>query len=337
MNAQLRTKLEKLRVDYQQVKGYSFTHFFCPILFRDEDTPLCKAHIISQAFSNSSRKWTIQRKDVDEFYGSNFEAEFSSIQYKEDRSIGKTLVNKELYRKFSPKIFIDDNPIDYFIARGDIPNQFTPVLFENDDGRTIFLGLKMSPGEFEPIEGRKIEIEISKDVRIPSLVSLIKAAHLTLFEMLGYTYALSASGHFTGFEILGKFFWQNRDKPKTEIIESARPFFREFTHMVRPIQENTLGIKGTATDRLLYLCRSVSGSPWAFIVFIRTSKLLHAVMIPLLDDVDKAGLFYNFLQNDHEVLEASLCKFDNNQWEISKKTTRLQWPKSGTLYPEFPI
>jgi len=336
MNFQVQTKLDQLREDYEQVRGYPFTHFFCPILFRDEDTPLCKAHIINRAFPSSSRKWTIQRKDVDEFYGSNFEADFSAIQYKENRSIGKTLTDKALYNTFFPKIIINDKPVDYFIARGNIPEQFTPVLFENDDGKTILLGLKMSPAEYKSLEGEKLEIEISKDVRISALVSLIKAAHLTLFDMIGYRYALSAAGFFTGWDVLGKFYLQNFNKTKSEILANAIPFFSEFSHMTRPILTNNMSSKGTIADRLLYLCKSGNSSPWAFIVFIKTSHLLHAVIIPLLDQAYKAERFYNFLRDENEFLEATLCRFNQDHWEVSKESTKLHWPKTGILYPEFP-
>jgi hypothetical protein len=334
MNAQLEAKLEKLRVDYQQVTGYPFTHFFCPLLFRDEETPLCKAHIVSQAFSNSSRRWTVQRKDVDEFFGANFESEFSALQYNENKSLGKTLIDKTLYKTFNPKISIDDKPIQYFIARSDIPAQYTPVLFENDDGSTIFLGLKISSEEYKTLEGKKIEIEISKDLRVSSIVSLIKATHLTLFEMLGYRYAFSAAGLFIGREILGKFFGENHNKTKSEILANALTYFREFIHMTRPIQSQSLDIRGTITDGIIFLCRSNRDKPWAFIVFIKTSQLLHAVMIPILDDADNAKRFYSFLHGNNETVEGSYYKYIKDHWVIAKESIRLTWPKTGTLYPE---
>jgi len=75
MSADFQAKLEKLRSDYHQVRGAPFSHFFCPVLFSDEDVPLCKAHIVNLVFPDSSRIWTVQRKDVDNFYGSTFEAD----------------------------------------------------------------------------------------------------------------------------------------------------------------------------------------------------------------------------------------------------------------------
>jgi hypothetical protein len=67
MGTDLQSKLEKLKSDYVSVTGIPFSHFFCPVVFDDQDVTLCKAHIINQFFPGSSRAWTVQRKDVDNF------------------------------------------------------------------------------------------------------------------------------------------------------------------------------------------------------------------------------------------------------------------------------
>ena len=87
MKAVLKTHVARLNVDYTGVSGSPFYHFFCPILYRDEDTKLCRAHVINAAFRDSDRSCTVQRADVDAFYGSLFEAEFLAIQEK-DRNWG---------------------------------------------------------------------------------------------------------------------------------------------------------------------------------------------------------------------------------------------------------
>lgn len=46
----LRSAIEKLRVDFAAEPGRPFTHFQCPILFRDEPAELCRGHIANQAF-----------------------------------------------------------------------------------------------------------------------------------------------------------------------------------------------------------------------------------------------------------------------------------------------
>ena len=54
--------------------GEPFHHFYCPVLFLDDEAELCKAHIVNAVFAGSTR-WTVQRKDVDNFYGHVFESD----------------------------------------------------------------------------------------------------------------------------------------------------------------------------------------------------------------------------------------------------------------------
>jgi len=71
MNANHRPKLKRLNADYAQLTGQPFSYFLCPILFKDEDVPLSQAHVVNKAFPDSSLTQTIQRQDVDSFYGAN--------------------------------------------------------------------------------------------------------------------------------------------------------------------------------------------------------------------------------------------------------------------------
>lgn len=332
MNTKMLSKLEKLRADYAQVKGQPFSHFYCPILFRDEDTELAKAHIVGRAFRASSRHWTVQRKDVDNFYCSNFEADFIDIEFREKPNAGRTITEKVLAKKFHPRILADNKQVNYFVAQGNIPDHFTPVKFDSD-GRTVLLGLKMSPKDFLAVRERKWEIVISKDVRIPALVSLIKAAHLTLFEMLSYHYALSAGGYFVGRDVLGEFFLRNCNKTKSEVLKDAHLFFREFANMVRPIQSSSLNLRGTITDGLVLVCKDNMGSPWALIAFVKTLQSLHAVMIPILDQPDSAAKFIGFLKDEKESINVAYCRYEQGQWKLSNESVKLLWPKTGTLYP----
>lgn len=333
MKASVKSKLERLRSDFAQIRGQPFVHFSCPVLFKDERTPLCQAHIINYAFANSSRAWTVQRNDVDSFYGTNFEADFLAIQYHvESRSPAEVLTDKKLSRILSPRILVDGVPVDYFIANEALPEHFTGVEFHSD-GQSVQLGLKIPPENVATLVDHKWEIEIGKDVRMPALVSLIKAAHLTLFHMLGYRYALSAGGHFVGRRILGEFFRQNHGTSKSEVGENALAFFREFAHMVRPVQASDFDLQGTVTDGMLFICRASGGFPWALIVFIRTSRLLHAVMIPVFDQPDAVATFFDFLRDENDSIDVSWCRFEQDRWEINRQVRKLVWPKSGVLYP----
>jgi hypothetical protein len=333
MGSQIKLKLEKMRIDYYRVSGKVFSHFFCPILYSDEPVELCKAHIVNVAFPNSSPIWTIQRKDVDSFYGSNFEADFVTLKYRGESIVEKAITDRNIFNKFNPKLLLDDKPIDFFVTQDNVPSFFTKIAFDNNNELTT-LGLKMHPNDFLSKVEHKWDVEISKDVRIPALVSLIKSAHLTMFEMLGYNYALSAGGYFVGKQILGNFFMQNQGKSKSDVANNAFPYFREFTHMVRPLQQNNPNFKGTITDGNLLLCKSSNGTYWAAIVFIKASESLHAVLIPLFSEIEAVATFMEFINNNHDEVNVNFCKFEKNLWRIDKSANTLTWPKDGTLYPE---
>src|SRR5271157_6434322 len=130
MNENFQQTFDKLNADYTQLKGQPFAHFFCPILFRDENVLLCQAHIINQAFPDAPSDWTIQRKDVDNFYGSVFESEFVAIQYS-GQTHGGIFADKKLSKLFKPQILVDDKPVDFYLPNNEVPKDFTRLQFDN--------------------------------------------------------------------------------------------------------------------------------------------------------------------------------------------------------------
>ena len=336
MKAEARSRLGILRDDYQKTRGQLWNYFFCPILFRDEEVDLCKAHIVNQAFPNSSRVWTLQRKDVDQFYGANFESDFVDTQHVGIWSASEVLSKRSLRRKLEMKITVDDQVIGHYFPKDTqvaTPNQFTRIELESA-GQRIPLILKMSSKEFEAGLKKKWEFNLAKDMRLPAFVSLIKAAHLTLFHILGYQYALSASGYFIGRQVLGEFFLQNKAKAKSEVIRNALTFFDEYVHIVRPVQSSGFGLLGTVTDKIMLVCDGAGSSRWAFIVFIKMAQNLSAVMIPILDQPEAASTYYSFLRSNHEMVDANFCQFTNEQWLVDQTTYSIPWPKQGIGFHE---
>ena len=332
MSASLNSKVDRLRSDYTRITGNPFVYFFCPVLYKDEEAQLCKGHIVPQGFARSSRAWTVQRQDVDNFYGTSFEDDFLAIQYRiEGQSPDQVVTDETLARRFRPKIFLEGKAVDHFIAHDAVPGHFTPLEFHSN-GKCVLLGLKMARHDAAGAVGHKLEIQIEKDARIPAVVSLIKAAHLTLFHMLGYRYALSAAGHFVGRQILGEFFLRGQGKPRAEVAEEALVFFRQFAHMVRPVQSHP-DLKGTATDRTVLLCWGGDSLAWALTVFVRTSRVLHAVLIPVLESPETAAIFNGFLEDQNESIDVSYCRLGAESWAVEPGVQTLAWPKRGTLYP----
>ena len=119
--------------------------FFCPILYRDEDTELCRAHVINRSFRDSDRSWTIQRADVDAYYGSLFERDFLAIEMKDSPIAEEALADKMLASQFKPKIVLDGKVLKHYSgAQKSVPKQFSSLDFDFH-GRTVPLVLKLSP------------------------------------------------------------------------------------------------------------------------------------------------------------------------------------------------
>ena len=154
MDAEGEAKLRELNVDFAEVRGMPFSHFFCPVLFRDEDVELCKAHIVNQAFSDARRHWTVQRADVDGFFGSCFESDFVDIQYQGQVTATQAMVDKALAKKFRPQVFVKGQAVPYYYPRATgSPPQHAKVQFEGEYG-TVDLRLKLHPNVLAPASPR---------------------------------------------------------------------------------------------------------------------------------------------------------------------------------------
>lgn len=328
MSAQILKKLESLRADFQSITGKPFRFFYCPILFKDEDVPICKAHILNAGLPNTAREWTIQRKDIDNFYGSYFESDFGAIRYKNSHTIGGAFTDKKLSQLLKPKILVDGEPVSFFRSKHGPLENATKMILE-DKGKIAELWLRMNISEVSSKKDQDWQLEIQKDIRIPAIVSLIKAAHLSLFHVLGYHYALSASGHFIGYDILGKFYLESRGLSKERCLSNALSFLAEYAHLVRPIIASEKVLEGTLKEKQMLVCRNTAGRYWAFIVFIRIIKTVHAVLMPIFQSPDDIEYYLSFIKNLDETLQVCHCQFKQDHWEIGKQSVSLNWPKKG--------
>ncbi|MHB0981024.1 MAG: hypothetical protein ACYC5Q_13325 [Thermoleophilia bacterium] len=319
-------KLRRLNTNYADVTGRAFAHFFCPILFRDEEAELCKAHIINVAFKGR-KPWTVQRKDVDNFYGSMFESDFVDLRHKE-RELQEIVSNPALIRRFRPSFSVNGRTIESYHATGLVPPCHTQLA--DGTGKDTHVVLKIDPSEMSALANAKWQVSIDKDLRLPSLVSILKAAHLTMFEMVGYEYALSSGGYFVGREILGDFFLANVGRPRPEVAANALTHFSQFVHMVRPVVGTWSHLDGTIHDRKLYVLKDGKVT-WGAVVFVRAASSLHAALLPVFQDDAGAERFAQFLLGSRERLEARHASYEGDHWRASTKGVTLDWPKTGTL------
>jgi hypothetical protein len=330
-----KNQLEHLRKDYAAVNGSPFKHFFCPILFNDEDTKLCMGHVVNQSIPNSSGVRIVQRQDVDSFFGSVVEADFATLLQARSRSPKDVIFDPALGKKMKPRIMVDGKECEHYHFRGHKAPEHAGLVLENEDGAAIKLVLRKSRDELLANAGKDWKIVVERDYRIPALASLIKAGYLTLFRLLGYRWALSAAGLRVGYDILGGFYRANCGKTTAEAKQEAVRYFREYVNMVRPIE----GFSGTAPlgtieDNVALACFGSSGRPFGMLVCVRTNRLLHGVLMPAYNHPESAATYLDFLNNDRETLRVSSCRFDTADgcWHGSDEPVEAFWPKGDATF-----
>jgi hypothetical protein len=335
LHPEIEQRLDKHRLDFSEVTGRPFEHFFCPILAVDEASQLIRGHVINSSYKGSPGSWVVQRADVDNFFGAFFEADFEALQHRDRATPITLLTERDLVKKFQPRILKNGEPVSF--TSQPFPPSAPFVRVELGDGPGApTIGLKMRPEEMIESARENWEFVVFKDARVSALVSLIKAAHLTLFHLLGYRYARTVTGHFVGYDILGRFYVANRGRPKQEILANAWSHFYEFRHMFRPLLLKNIGYEGTVRDRKVLFCHGSSGGIWAMIVLVRTAEQMNAVMVPAFGSADSVATFLGFLNNESETIQVSTAEFDiqNQRWIIYSDREEKHWPKQGLLYPD---
>ncbi len=338
MNQRARNRLELHRSDYAACTGKPYEHFFCPILFNDDPADLIRGHVINEAFKGSSKAWIVQRSDVDRFYGGFFEGDFELLQYMQGASLLDYFTNPKLFGAIRPKIYCGEEEIKYFPSDGKLPPEGFKFVECDIDGHIIELNVRATHEQMIA-QPSQWNYETKKDLRIPAFVSLIKAAHLSMFSLFGYRYALRHAGRFIGEDILGKFYRENRDvRSKKEAQRCAFQFFKPFKHMIRPIQPGSTTMEGTLSDGIVHLCASASGNPWAMIMFIRTGELRHAALIPFPENEEALAIYLDFLKNHHEQIHVMRGVYEpaNDRWLFESERRPQTWLKHGNLYPPQP-
>jgi hypothetical protein len=326
----IQDQLARLRRDYQEEAGQPFRHFYCPILHRDEQAELCRGHIINQKIPGSSRLWVVQRKDVDGFYGRVFEADVVAMIQSWGKPFAEALFDEDLRRKLRPRLTADGAEVPtYYAGRGSVPAHHSPLVIEGGR-KPIYMATRLPPEEMAALSLQHLQIEMKLDCRVAGLVSMIKAAHLTMFRLLDYVYALSGAGIEVGWSTLGRFYLENQGRKDHEVRAAAADFFGPYVNMVRPVgYGGTMPPRGTVEDHRLGICLGSSGRPFAYIVFVRTGDRLHAVLMPAVGHPDSVAAYLDFLRSERTTLRVSTAMFDTAKqgFLVVEQPEELVWAK----------
>ena len=334
MNPHTYNQLTHLSADFADQTGQTFQHFFCPILYVDDPTELVQGHIIPKCFGDSSGKTIVQRKDVDNCFG-HFEAIFEQIQ-RADLTHQELLDDKKA-GLLRPKLVSYGNEIQSYPyhPKQQVPEHHTLIGRIMDGSPVPWLVVKMLPDDFDALADHVISY-IDADFRMPALISCLKAAHLTLFRLLGYRYVFNSAGFFLGRTVLGNYYDRvfHLQRGSDDFSTATNIHFAKYQNMVRPVEQLILpvDITGTITDQMLLVCWDDDDRPWAVQVFVRFGRHLNGVLVPSGESnyakynqmLDARGSFD---------LNVSVARFGGTMFEVDSQRFEIDWPKAnlGTI------
>ena len=126
--------IAQLQADYERSQGKPFNHFFCPILLRDEDRPLCMGHVVPESYPNCCRARVPQRADVDNWFGAMFEADYG-VLLRAQRAGDKGMVFDDSLRGLlKPSIQVNGEECRHYDYRGTKSPRHVGVTLEHETG-----------------------------------------------------------------------------------------------------------------------------------------------------------------------------------------------------------
>jgi hypothetical protein len=334
----IQRKLRELQTSYvAHTNGQNFKHFFCPTLWVDEPVKLIPGHVFNRAFKHHRRRTVVQRADVDGFYARNFEVETIDFVRKQGKTMSDALDDDELAKLVRPDVFIDGKPVKtYYVQQNEVPAEHSVITLWNKDGKYRLLGVHCPQDVFDEMyETGRAKVISHSDWRVPSIVSILKAAHLSFFYVFGYRYGLSAAAEFLGRQILGSFFRDNQNKPKDEVIKSAKSHFIKFTNMIRPVFGTVPSwMKASIEGNAFFFLESSEGELYAIGAIVRTGSLVSHVYVPnFLSPNCDPGVYHSFLTSENEEYAYRVGFVDTARGviEIADNPQKLYWPKKDGL------
>ena len=239
----LGTNLDDFLDDYNSATGKSIQHFFCPILHVDEDVQLTRGHIVPESLGGKSR--VLQRADVDNGFGSFFEAEAAdAIRHGLDSrplhtALGRNPEDtKKIVRRFRLRVRFEET------------NQFLDAVLRNKDSRP---GFHVATDKLQKALGRRKKqtdvmglVTAELDARSSILVTALRTSHLAWFNICGYRYVFDNEGIFVAW-ILRSFyekFIQPRRRPhrtrqgslvSQQVKDEVNDYCLQFANLIRPL------------------------------------------------------------------------------------------------------
>jgi hypothetical protein len=304
-------QVHALNRDYSATTGRAVELFVCPITLGDDaKSRLCDGHILNKSIATASRKTVPQYERIDNFYGSQLEAEFVNFintpllkpheLMKRARSLDLTLPSGEKMEGFVP---------GKSAAKG-ARTKFPQLNLLDPSGKTVAAPfLRTDRLEDKLHKGVLVEWELVLN-RSVLLGAMLKSAFLTLFRLGGYRYVLSSPGARVR-EPLAAFYNDRAEK------NGADAYFSAFEGAVKLLAENYDSSLNTLDSGLLWRHYErngrTTGLDFAATCLFSVNARVFGVTVPYYDDAERSERAlecYDAMLKDPAYLQ------DVHRWQI---------------------
>ena len=344
----LGTSIERFSADFESVTGKRFRHFYCPILHVDEETPLTKGHVVPESLGGSAR--VLQRRDVDQGFGSFFEAEAAdAIRYGLDAKPLDVVLHgdaselKQLGRRFGFQLLLEgaDKPLHAWVRNvGD--DAVFHVSLED---------LKRALGEYDGQELHSGAVGVELDARSSILVTSLRTSHLAWFRLCGYGYVFSDEGRFVASVLRGVYEefikprrGQNQTKKGSLISDRVKRevdrYCLQFANSIRPVPQAALetyskAMRRGTPDSGRFLALWDGNDIYGKISTIRLGNQHIGVMTPLRYDARGRALV-GVRANLELVFSEGWFDADEGEFRIDPPGGRAIWPSANEAAKPLP-
>lgn len=338
----LGTNLDGFLDDYSSATGRSFRHFFCPILHVDEDVPLTRGHIAPESLGGKSR--VLQRADVDNGFGSFFEAEAAdAIRHGLDSRPLHTALDrnpedtKKIARRFRPRIRFEGT------------DQFLDATFRNTGSRP---GFHVATDELQKALGPRNKktdvmglVTVELDARSSVLVTALRTSHLAWFKICGYRYVFDNEGIFVA-SVLRSFYEKfiqprrgpHRTKKGTlfsqQVKHEVNDHCLQFANLIRPVPASLVDrypeqIRRGTPDTGWFIALWDSGQIYGRISIIKLGDQHLGVLTPTITDA-RGWALIDLAANLE--LQTSYGRFDaaDGIFRVDPPNQQTIWPAVNT-------
>ena len=293
--------------NYAEVTGRHSDGYFCPILQVAAQTDLIGGHIIPQSQAVTNLRIP-QRKDVDEFYGTAFEADFEVATKMILDEVGfSDIIAGTIPRAPKPTFRIGETDFEFYFPKEgtSLPEGHSMARLVTEENEQD-IAVKLSPKQILALNDTVINTTVEHDAIPEVTATVLKAAHLSLFAMQGYQYLYTAAGQMLA-DILKRPFQLCDGRRPARIKEDLRECFAAHANMIKPMVGTAF--EGSIIDGFFLLCLGTTTPCFSFAVLVPMRRQLFAVFLPTPNYDPGLENYHSFLRNPPTSINTSFMKF----------------------------